>query len=223
MQAYWPCHLGIYNLNVARTIGRLLDNDSLVKPLPLVKEGDLVALVQHMIRTRGRETVRVTKVKEHAENVDVQHGGFGWRINWGTLRLIILPLTWVVVISLRFLLMLRSSRDNLAGFPRLGWCVVSHLSQVESLHCVVHRYLCADSECRNSLRCFALLSGRANSKSCWFRRRCHSSCPRAADFLWISHRWLVLVRMILSVRMSLCSRVLCTLGWTYASSWVPCQ
>ena len=37
MQAYWPCHLGIDNLNVARTIGRLLDKDCLVKPLPLVK------------------------------------------------------------------------------------------------------------------------------------------------------------------------------------------
>ena len=36
MRAYWPCHLGIDNLNVARSIGRLLDDDSLVKPLPLV-------------------------------------------------------------------------------------------------------------------------------------------------------------------------------------------
>ena len=34
LQAYGPCHLGIDNLNVARTIGRLLDHDSLVKPLP---------------------------------------------------------------------------------------------------------------------------------------------------------------------------------------------
>ena len=74
MQAYWPCHLGIDNLNVARSIRRLLDHGSLVKPLPLVKDGDLIALVQYMIRTRGRDTVRVTKVKGHAEDVDVQHG-----------------------------------------------------------------------------------------------------------------------------------------------------
>ena len=40
----------------------------------LVMDGDLVALVQYMIRTRGRETVRVTKGKGHAENVDVQQG-----------------------------------------------------------------------------------------------------------------------------------------------------
>ena len=63
MQAYWPCHLGIDNLNVVRSIGRLLDADCSAKPLPLGKDCDLVALVQYMIRTRGRETVRVTKVK----------------------------------------------------------------------------------------------------------------------------------------------------------------
>ena len=45
LQAYWPCHLGIDNLNVARSIGCLLDSDCLSKPLPLVKDGDLIALV----------------------------------------------------------------------------------------------------------------------------------------------------------------------------------
>ena len=74
MHSYWLCHLGIDNHNVARSISRLLDHGSLVKPLPLVKDGDLLALVQYMIRTRGRETARVTKVKGHAEDVDVQQG-----------------------------------------------------------------------------------------------------------------------------------------------------
>ena len=46
----------------------------MVRPLPLVKDGNLIALAQYMIRTRGRDTVRVTKVKEHAEDVDVQQG-----------------------------------------------------------------------------------------------------------------------------------------------------
>ena len=46
----------------------------LVTPLPLVKDGHLIALVQYMIRTRGRDTVRVTKVKGHAEDVDVPQG-----------------------------------------------------------------------------------------------------------------------------------------------------
>ena len=74
LQAYWPCHLAIDNLNVVRSIGRLLDADCLAKPLPLVKDGDLVALVQYMIRTRGRDTVRVTKVKGHANDDEVRHG-----------------------------------------------------------------------------------------------------------------------------------------------------
>ena len=74
LQAYWPCHFGIDNLDVARSIGRLLDFDCLTKPLPLVKDGDLVALVQYMIRARGRETVRVTKVMGHAKDVDVHQG-----------------------------------------------------------------------------------------------------------------------------------------------------
>ena len=53
---------------------RLLDRDSFGRPLPLGKDGDLIALPQYMIRTRGRDTVRVTKVKGHAEDVDVQQG-----------------------------------------------------------------------------------------------------------------------------------------------------
>ena len=50
------------------------DKERLVKPLPLIKDGDLVALVQCMIRTRGRETVWVTLVEGHADDVDVQQG-----------------------------------------------------------------------------------------------------------------------------------------------------
>ena len=34
----------------------------------------MIALAREMIRTRGRETVRVTKVKGHAEDLDVQQG-----------------------------------------------------------------------------------------------------------------------------------------------------
>ena len=66
--------MGIDNLHVARTVGQLLDRDCFVKPLPSVNDGDLVALVQYMIRTRGRETVRVTEVKGDAEEIDVQQG-----------------------------------------------------------------------------------------------------------------------------------------------------
>ena len=53
---------------------RLLDHDSLTKPLPVVKDGNLIALASYVIRSRGRDTVRVTKFKGHAEDVDVQQG-----------------------------------------------------------------------------------------------------------------------------------------------------
>ena len=86
MQAYWPCHLGIDNLSVARTIGRLLDKDCLAMPLPLVKDGDLAALVQYMIRSRGRETVRV-RSKGMLKMLMFSQVGFGWRISLEMLRL----------------------------------------------------------------------------------------------------------------------------------------
>ena len=73
-QSYWVCHLGIDNLNVARSVGRLLDHGCLAKPLSLIRDGDLVAVIQHMIRARGQDTVRVTKVKGHATETDVQQG-----------------------------------------------------------------------------------------------------------------------------------------------------
>ena len=65
---------GIDNLNVVRSIGRLLDFGCLAKPLPLVKDGDLISLVRYMINVRGRDTVKVTKVKGHAKDHDVQRG-----------------------------------------------------------------------------------------------------------------------------------------------------
>ena len=74
LQAYYPCHLGIDNLNVARIIGRLLDRGSLATPLPWVPDGDLVAIVQHMLIARGPGTVRVTKVEGHATEFDVEQG-----------------------------------------------------------------------------------------------------------------------------------------------------
>ena len=47
------------NLNLARSIGCLLDSDCLSKPLPLVKDGDLIASDRYMFHIKGRETVRL--------------------------------------------------------------------------------------------------------------------------------------------------------------------
>ena len=74
LHAYWPCHLVIDNLNVARTIGRLLGRDCLAKPLPLVEDGNLVALARCVTRAHGWQTVRVTKVTGPATDTDVEQG-----------------------------------------------------------------------------------------------------------------------------------------------------
>ena len=42
--------------------------------MPLVKDGDLIAVVRHMIHARGPDTVRVTNVKGHATEADVEQG-----------------------------------------------------------------------------------------------------------------------------------------------------
>ena len=47
LQAFWPRHLGIDNLNVVRSIGRLLDQGVVSKPVPLVKDGDLISLIKY--------------------------------------------------------------------------------------------------------------------------------------------------------------------------------
>ena len=54
LQAFWPDLFGIDNLNVVRSIGRLLDHGCLSKSLPLVERCEILfLLVQQMIRARG--------------------------------------------------------------------------------------------------------------------------------------------------------------------------
>ena len=74
LQASWPGHLGTDNLNVVRSIGRLLDHGGFSTRLPLVKDGDLIDILQHMIRARGANTVQVTEVKGHATDADFDQG-----------------------------------------------------------------------------------------------------------------------------------------------------
>ena len=83
LQSYWPCRLGIDKLDVASSICRLLDHGCLTKPLSSVKDGDLVVVIQHVIRARRQDTVRVTKVKGHATETDVQQGKVGEEDRFG--------------------------------------------------------------------------------------------------------------------------------------------
>ena len=60
-------HVGVDNLGVVRHVGRLLDDRSFAAPHELVTDGDLLVLTRRMLDLRGRDTVRVTKVKGHAD------------------------------------------------------------------------------------------------------------------------------------------------------------
>ena len=76
LQASWLGHLGIDNLNVVRFIGRLLDHGSFSTPLPLVKDGDLIAVVQHMIQV-GVPIQQLHLFMIALSRVTVNHGGRG--------------------------------------------------------------------------------------------------------------------------------------------------
>ena len=75
LQAFWPPHSVVDNLNVVRAIAKLLDHGTLFTPLPLVKNGDLIAIVRHMILATHPEVVGITEVKERATEADVEQGG----------------------------------------------------------------------------------------------------------------------------------------------------
>ena len=58
----------------------------------MVKDGDLVALAQYMIRTRGWQTVRVTEVKGHATDAGGEQGRVRLLDQVGNARLILLQI-----------------------------------------------------------------------------------------------------------------------------------
>ena len=74
LQASCGVHLGVDNLNVVRHVGRLLDGGSGARPFEIVKDGDLLFLIHRMLRLRGFDTVRISKVKGHANEGMVVDG-----------------------------------------------------------------------------------------------------------------------------------------------------
>ena len=74
LQSSGAVHLGVDNLGVVRHVGRLLDGCPGSVPFELLKDGDLLLLIDRMIRRRGADTVRVSKVKGHADEVMVRSG-----------------------------------------------------------------------------------------------------------------------------------------------------
>ena len=74
LQSADAVHLGVDNLGVVRHVGRLLDGRSGSTPLELVTDGDLLLLTGRMLYLRGLNTVRITKVKGHADEDMVLEG-----------------------------------------------------------------------------------------------------------------------------------------------------
>ena len=72
LQSSSAIHLGVDNL--VRHIGRLLDGCHGSVPFELIKDGDLLLLIQIMFHLGGLDTVRVSKVKGHADESMVLDG-----------------------------------------------------------------------------------------------------------------------------------------------------
>ena len=74
LQSSGALHLGVDNLGVVRHVGRLLDGRPGSVPFELLNDGDLLLLIDRMIRRRGADTVSISKVKGHADEVMVRSG-----------------------------------------------------------------------------------------------------------------------------------------------------
>ena len=68
--SFWPCSL----LMRFTWVGRLLGGSHGSTPSERVNDGDLLLLIQRMLHLRGLDTVRITKVKEHADDAMVLDG-----------------------------------------------------------------------------------------------------------------------------------------------------
>ena len=67
-------YLGVDNLGVVLHVGRLLDGHPGSVPFELVKDGDRLLQIDRMLLLRGLDTVRITKVKGHADEGMVLDG-----------------------------------------------------------------------------------------------------------------------------------------------------
>ena len=66
--------LGLIIWGVVRHIGRILDGRPPSRPFELLPDGDLLFLIGSMLRIRGLGSVRISKVKGHADEAMVRTG-----------------------------------------------------------------------------------------------------------------------------------------------------
>ena len=74
LQANDGVHLGVDNLGVVRHVGRILDGELSSRPYELLPDGDLLFLIERMLRIRGLGSVCISKVKGHADETMVRAG-----------------------------------------------------------------------------------------------------------------------------------------------------
>ena len=74
LQSSDAVHVGVDNLGVIRHVVRLLNGHHGSPPFGLVTDGDLLVLSDRMLHLRGHDTVRITKVKGHADDGMVLDG-----------------------------------------------------------------------------------------------------------------------------------------------------
>ena len=74
LQAKDGVHLGVDNLGVVRHVGRILNGKPPSRPFELLPDGDLLFLLHRMLHLRGFPSVRISKVKGHADEAMVRAG-----------------------------------------------------------------------------------------------------------------------------------------------------
>ena len=68
LQCSSAVHLGVDNLNVVRHVSRILDGRVACRPSELTFDGDLLIVIERMIQQRGVRSVKISKVKGHADD-----------------------------------------------------------------------------------------------------------------------------------------------------------
>ena len=137
LQAAVGIYVGVDNLGVVRHVGRLLDGNVTSRPAELVKGGDLITLIGRMLRLRGLDTVRITKVKGHADEGVVRDGGVRELDRLAAMRLMT-RLTWVAAgLNCRSLMMgefcwslwsvVPGDSDTASFFNAISRAVVNHV------------------------------------------------------------------------------------------------
>ena len=70
LQSSGAVHLGVEYLGVVRHVGRLLDGCRGPVPFELVNDGDLLLLIDRMLRQRGLDTVRALRHEEYTQTAN---------------------------------------------------------------------------------------------------------------------------------------------------------